>query len=163
MLNRGTKGFIAHWFWLQEVSLWLMIQRSRWLQLLSNIIGEGRNKWKKKCKLSTICGHHPDYYHPHLTEIIIDLFTSSSSRCLVKSSEFRTTLVQNIECILSEKCQLVQSINEAEWCVCLLDKVGQPCVCVLPQVWGRILPTTDSMSVADYQNHNRVPSKRSTR
>ena len=57
-------------------------------------------------------------------------FTSSSSRCLVKRSEFQSTLVQNIECILSEKCQLVQSINEAEWCVCLLDKVGHPCVCV---------------------------------
>ena len=47
-----------------------------------------------------------------------------------RRSEFQSTLVQNIECILSEKCQLVQSINEAEWCVCLLDKVGQPCVCV---------------------------------
>ena len=57
-------------------------------------------------------------------------FTSSSSRCLVKKAEFQSTLVQNIECILSEKCQLVQSINEAEWCVCLSDKVGQPCVCV---------------------------------
>ena len=49
--------------------------------------------------------------------------------------------------------------------VCVSVGQGWPtlCVCVLPQVWGRILPTTDSMSVADYQNHNRVSSKRSTR
>ena len=42
--------------------------------------------------------------------------------------------------------------------VCVSVGQGWPtlCVCVLPQVWGRILPTTDSMSVADYQNHNRV-------
>lgn len=39
----------------------------------------------------------------------------------------------NIECISSEKCLIVQSIREAEWCVCLFDKVDLSahtlCVC----------------------------------
>ena len=39
----------------------------------------------------------------------------------------------NIECILSEKCLIVRSIREAEWCVCLFDKVDLSahtlCVC----------------------------------